>query len=64
MNRFNQVTYLTQVTIWESDKITRKHRKQESKEVSPFPAYKEQTIQHSKGKRKTWNTAKKMIHKK
>ena len=31
-NRYNQVTHLTQDTIWESDKITRKHYMQESQE--------------------------------
>ena len=31
-------THLTQDTIWESDKNTRKHHIQESQEVSPFPA--------------------------
>ena len=36
-NRYNQVTHLTQDTIWESDKHTRKHHIQESQEVSPFP---------------------------
>ena len=37
-NRYNQVLQLTQDTIWGSDKNTRKHHIQESKEVSPFPA--------------------------
>ena len=35
---YNQVPHLTQDTIWESDKNTRKHHLQESQEVSPFPA--------------------------
>ena len=29
---------LTQDTVWESDKYTRKHHTQESQDVSPFPA--------------------------
>ena len=37
-NRYNQVPHLTQDTIWESHKNTRKHHIQESQEVSPFPA--------------------------
>ena len=37
-NRYNQVPHLTRDTIWESDKNTRKHRIQESQEVSRFPA--------------------------
>ena len=37
-NRYNQVPHLTQDTIWEGDKIRRKHHIQESKEVSPFQA--------------------------
>ena len=37
-NRYNQVPHLTQDTIWESAKMTRKHNTQESQEVSPFPA--------------------------
>ena len=34
----DQVSYLIQNTIRESDKNTRKHNTQESQEVSPFPA--------------------------
>ena len=37
-NRYNQVPHLTQDTVRESDKNTRKHHIQESQEVSPFPA--------------------------
>ena len=37
-NRYNQVPHLTQDTVWESDKNTRKHHIQDSQEVSPFPA--------------------------
>ena len=37
-NRYNQIPHLTQGTIWESDKHTRKHNIRESQEVSPFPA--------------------------
>ena len=37
-DRYNQVAHLTQDTTWESDKTTRKHHIQETKEVSPFPA--------------------------
>ena len=36
--KYNQVPYLTQDTIWESDKNTRKHHILESQKVSPFPA--------------------------
>ena len=32
------IKYLTQDTVWESDKNTRKHHTQESKEVNLFPA--------------------------
>ena len=34
----NQAPHLTQDTIWESDKNTINHHRQESQEVSPFPA--------------------------
>ena len=37
-NRYNQIPHLTQSTILESDKNTRKHRIQESQEFSSFPA--------------------------
>ena len=37
-NRYNQVPQLTQDTIWESDKNTRKHHTQETQEISHFPA--------------------------
>ena len=37
-NRYNQMPHLTQDTIWESGKHTRKHHTQESQEVSSFPA--------------------------
>ena len=36
-NRYNQVPHLTQDTVWESDRKTRKHHIQDSQEVSPFP---------------------------
>ena len=36
-NQYNQVSHLTQDTIWESDKNTRIHHTQES-QISPFPA--------------------------
>ena len=36
-NRYNQVPHLTQDTILESDKNTRKHHTQESQEFNPFP---------------------------
>ena len=44
----NTIPHLTQDTIWESDKNTRTHHKQESQEVSSFPAgdHKEQTRQY------------------
>ena len=37
-NSYNQITYLAQDTIWESNKNTRKYQTQESQEASPFPA--------------------------
>ena len=37
MNQYNQVPHLTQDTVGESNKNTRKHHIQESQEVSPFP---------------------------
>ena len=37
-NRYNQITHLTQDTIWKSDKNTRKHHIRDSQEASPFPA--------------------------
>ena len=37
-NRYNPIPHLTQDTIPESDKNTRKHQIQENQEVSPFPA--------------------------
>ena len=36
-NRYNQVPQLTQDTVKESDKNTKKYHIQESQEVSPFP---------------------------
>ena len=38
IDTINQVSHLSQDTIWKSDKSTRKCRIQESQEVSPFPA--------------------------
>ena len=38
MNQYNKIPHLTQDTIWESDKNTRKNHTQEKQEVSPFPA--------------------------
>ena len=37
-NRYDQVPHMTQDTVLESDKNTKKHQIQESQEVSPFPA--------------------------
>ena len=37
-NLYNQAPHQTQDTMYESDKNTIKHHKQESQEVSPFPA--------------------------
>ena len=37
-NLYNQVPHLTQDTIWQRDKNTRKHYLQECQEVSHFPA--------------------------
>ena len=58
MNRYNQVPHLTQDTIWESDKNTRKHHTHKMQEVSPFPvgdlkASKKQTRQYDKDKHET-----------
>ena len=36
-NRYNQVTHLTQDTIWESDENISKHHIQERQEVRYFP---------------------------
>ena len=35
-NRYNQILHLTWDIIWKSDKNTRKHHRQESKEVRPM----------------------------
>ena len=35
-NRYNQVSHLSQITKWESNKITKKHHKQEPR-GQPFP---------------------------
>ena len=37
--QYNELPYLTKETTWESDKNTRKHHIQESREVSPFPLW-------------------------
>ena len=37
-NQYNQVPYLTQNTVWETVKNTRKYNTYESEEVSPFLA--------------------------
>ena len=37
-NRYNYVQHLTQDTIWENDKDTRKHHIHESQEVNLFSA--------------------------
>ena len=51
-NRYNQIPHLTQDTIWESDKNTRKHHLQKNQEGQPFPSSqqgcKEQTRQHDR----------------
>ena len=39
-NPYNQIL---QDTIWENDKNTRKHHKQEGQELSPFQGHKDQT---------------------
>ena len=57
-NRCNQVPHLTQGTIWESDRNTRKHNMQESKETQ---GCKKQTWQYGKDKykkqtKKKWPT--------
>ena len=61
-NRCNQVPYLTQNTIRESDKNTRKYNIQESQEVSPFTAGDHKAARNSKDKHETKIT--KRIHKK
>ena len=61
-NPYNQITHLTQNTIRESDKNTRKRHIQESQEVSPFP-----TGDHKASRNRqdsmTGNTNNKMIQK-
>ena len=37
-NRYNKVPHLTQDTVWESEKYSRKHQIYESKEVSILTA--------------------------
>ena len=58
MNRYNQVPHLPETPIWESDKNTRKHHTQESKEVSLFPAGDHKAAKTDKTVllRQTWNT--------
>ena len=64
-NRYNQVPHLTQDTIWESDKDTRKHHTRESQEVSPFPAGDHKAARNRQDKQETqiteriykWSTA-------
>ena len=53
MNRYNQVPHLTQDTIWENDKNTRKHHIQESQVVSPFPAVDHKAARNRQDKQDT-----------
>ena len=57
-NQCNQVPHLTQDTLWECDKSTRKQHLQKRLEVSPFPAgeqgCKPQTRQYVKDKQKKY----------
>ena len=47
-NRYNEVPHLTQDTIVESDKNTRKHHEQASQEVSSFLALISRNISNKK----------------
>ena len=58
-NRFSQVPYLTQYTVWESDKNTTKRHIQESQENSPFPAGDHNTARHRQDNMANTNTNKK-----
>ena len=53
-NQFNQIPHMTEKTLWESNKNTRKRFTQESQKVSHFPAGNEQTKQHNKNKHETY----------
>ena len=57
-NPYNQVPHLTQNTLWESDKSTRKLHIQKRLEVSPFPAGDHKAARHRQDRSKT-NTIKK-----
>ena len=61
-NRFSQVPYLTQDTIWESDKNTTTRHIQESQENDPFPAGDPNTARHRQDNMAKTNTNKKKIH--
>ena len=61
-NRYNKVTHLTQDTLRESDKSTRKRHIQKRLEVSPFPAGDQKAVSHRQGNMSKTNTYKK-IHK-
>ena len=50
-NWYNEVPNLTQDTIWESDKNTRKHHTQGSQEVSPFQAGNHKAVRNRQGSR-------------
>ena len=54
-NSYNQIPHVTQDTIWESDKNTRKHHMQENQEVSPFPACYHKAARNGQDSM-TWNT--------
>ena len=55
-NQCNQVPHLTQDTIWETDKNTRKHHIQESQEISPSQQLTTMPQQTHKTARQTRNT--------
>ena len=58
-NQFSQVPYLTQDTVWESDKNTTTRHIQESQENSPFPAGDHNTARHRQDNMAKTNTNKK-----
>ena len=60
-NQYNQVPHLTQYTLWEIDKSTRKRHIQKCLEVSPFAAGDHKSARHKQGNMSKRNTKK--IHK-
>ena len=63
-NRYNQAPHLTHGTTWESNKYTIKNHKQESREVSQFPASDHKATMNRRKKHYIHETQiTKMIHK-